>query len=253
MINEIETQPMDTSTSVSDIFNKVLAERLQSGALERAIEEQVDKLITSVADDVFRNYGAVGKVLKEKLTASIIPTLNSMGDLPVYHDFVMNRLKLAAQNFYDQRLADVVDAELKKVFTELPEQITLSWIVEQIVNDAIGDGDGSEITLIIDANGYSWTPYGDCVLIYIDTNENVEKRNCKFFLHLSKNKESGAYDLLGIKVNGYKPGDALSVGRIYNTEKILFNIYAMKGRIIIDEGFDAENYDTSYERECSCD
>lgn len=43
-----------------------------------------------------------------------------------------------------------------------------------------------------------------------------------------------------------------SIGRVYKLEKALFNIYAMKGQIILDKGLDAEDYDTSYERECHC-
>lgn len=93
-----------------------------------------------------------------------------MGDLPVYHEFVMNRLKLAAQNFYDQRLTEVMDAELKEVFSELPEKLTLSWVIEQFLSG--GNYSRSErLTLIIKDTDWSARP-GDSLHVYIDEDED---------------------------------------------------------------------------------
>lgn len=252
-MSEVENQlpAFDPSAVTAQaLFARIVHERIQSGALEKAISTKVDTLIDEVAKEVFRSYGDIGKALKEKITAAIVPNLDSMGDLPVYHEFVMNRLKLAAQNFYDQRLAEVVDAELKEVFSELPEQITLSWIVEKLTKEAEGEEDGENITLIIEQQ--RWSSNWDSLSVYLDKEEGKESRNCEFDLHLSKNKDTGNYRILGIRCGGYKPGDSLSIGRIYNLEKVLFNIYAMKGEISLDKGVDADNYDTSYERECRC-
>ena len=239
-----------SAVTAQALFARIVHERIQSGELEKAISSKVDNLINSVAEDVFRSYGGIGKALKEKITAAIVPNLDSMGDLPVYHEFVMNRLKFAAQNFYDQRLAEVVDAELKEVFSELPEQITLSWIVEKLTKEAEREEDGENITLIIEQ--LSWSRDWDSVKVYLDKGEGKESRNCEFDLRLSKNKDTGNYEILGIRNGGYKPGERLSVGRTYKLEKVLFNIYAMKGEISLDKGVDADNYDTSYERECRC-
>lgn len=196
-----------SSVTAQDMFASVLRRRIQDGALENAIASKVDTLINSVADDVFKSYGEIAKAIKEKLTAAIIPQISDMGDLPVYHDFVMNRIKLAAQNFYDQRLTAVVDAELKEVFSELPEQITLSWIVEKLTKEASQDDeDGEQITLIIDNRKYSWAKKGDYIFVYLDKCHDKTKNNCKYYLHLTKDTKTGNYDLLGLKVGGSKPG-----------------------------------------------
>lgn len=257
-MSEITQEPkFDPSThTAQEMFAAVLRDRIQAGALERAIEKKVDDLINSTADDVFRSYSDVGKALNKKLTASIMPQIQNIDDLPVYHDFVMNRIKLAAQNFYDNRLMAAVDAELKEVFSELPEQTTLSWLIEQVKEQAKEDSDGEHITLIIEdkSREWSWSKPGDSVSLYLDKNEDADKYNCEFDIHLSKNKQTGHYDILGIRVSGSKPGERLSVGRIYGIEKVLFNLYAMKGQIELDKGFDADDYDTGYEREhCHCD
>ena len=37
------------------------------------------------------------------------------------------------------------------------------------------------------------------------------------------------------------------MGRLYNMEKILFNVYAMKGQIELDQGLDADDYETRWD------
>lgn len=244
------------NTTVQALFAQILHSRIQAGAVEEAITKRVDSLINSVADDVFSRYSDVNKALKDAMTKAIVPQLESIGDLPVYHDFVINRLKLAANNFYDQRLAAVVDAELKEIFTELPEQITLSWLIDQLIEDA-KDSDGDyegQITLIVRDTGdeYSWSKSGDYVDVYLDTEPDKSQRDCEFDLHLTLDKKTGKYNLLGLRVKGKEAGEQLSFGRIYKYEKILFNLYTMKSLIDLDKGLDADDYDTSFEREDGC-
>lgn len=258
MDNEKEFEPQinPDTTTVQALFAHILHSRIQAGAVEEAVTKRVDSVINSVADDVFSRYSDVSKALKEAMTKAIVPQLESIGDLPVYHDFVINRLKLAANNFYDQRLAAVVDSELKEIFTELPEQITLSWLVEKLIEDAKSDdGDYEDrITLIVRDKGdeYAWSKSGDYVYVYLDKEADKSERDCEFDLHLSRNRQTGKYDLLGLRINGKKAGEQLSVGRIYKYEKLLFNLYAMKGLIDLDKGLDADDYDTSFEREDGC-
>ena len=173
-----------------------------------------------------------------------MPQIESLEDLPVYHDFVMNRLKLAAQNFYDSRLADVVDAELKEIMAELPEEITMSWLVKEVVEDAreYNDEPEGEITLIIE-DMFDWTDTSKQV--YISKEEDTASRDCDIDLHLSLDKKTGKWDILSIRSGGQKE-PRLCAGRLYHFEKMLFNVYAMKGQIDLDQGADADDYETSW-------
>lgn len=238
----IPTTDAATDTA-QDIFTKVLHERLAAGALEQAITKRVDQLIEDTAEDLFRSYGVIAKALKEKLSASIMPQIESLDDLPVYHDFVMNRLKAAAQGFYDNRLGEVVDAELKAIMSEIPEEISLSWLVKKIIEEARDDEDDpeGEITLIIEERSY-----GSFIDIYLDKEEGKEKRECDYDLHLHQNKETSKWEIINIRVNGRKAGEQLSIGTLYNTDKVLFNLYAMKGQIELDQGEDASDYETTW-------
>ena len=235
-----------SSTTVQEMFGRILSEKIQAGALEVAISKKVDSLIEETANDVFRSYSDLGKALKEKMTKAIMPQIESLDDLPTYHDFVLNRLKTAAQGFYDSRLTEVLDKEFAEILAEVPEKITLSYIVDSLVKEAQEDNEPEgEITLIIDEDNYS--SGGRWLSVYIDKEADQDKHSCDFDLHLSKDKETGKYDILGLRVGGKKSGESLAMGRLYNMEKILFNVYAMKGRIELDQGLDADDYETSWD------
>ncbi|MBD1583459.1 hypothetical protein [Pseudoalteromonas sp. S16_S37] len=231
-----------SNTTAQDMFSRILNERIQAGALEKAIEEKVDGLINSTADSVFRSYSDLGKAIEKQLTKAIMPALDSLDDLPVYHDFVTNRLKLAAQSFYDERLKDVLDKELQQVFSEVPEQLTLSYIVEKIVENAREYEPEGEITLHIKP----LISGSDSLIIGIDKEADESSFSCDYRLHLSKRKESGNYEMLSLSVGDNDSDKRLCAGRLYNIDKILFNVYAMKGEIIVDQGIDACDYETSW-------
>lgn len=231
------------TATVQEMFGQVMQQRIQSGAVEQAITKYVDKLIDDAASDVFRSYSDVGKALKEQFAKAIMPQLESIGDLPTYHEYVTNRLKLATQQFHDTRLAAVLDKELADLLSEVPEQITLSWLVAQLVDEAKSDDDyEGEITLIFERR----SEFGSSLNIYLDKEPNRSKQNCEYDLHLYLDKESGKWEIIGLRVDGKKAGEKLSVGNLYNMGKILFNVYAMKGKIDLDRGTDAEDYDTSW-------
>ena len=243
---EVFTPTIDqSSATVQEMFGRILKEKIQAGALEVAISKKVDSLIEDTANDVFGSYSDLGKSLKEKMTKAIMPQLENLDDLPTYHDFVLNRLKVAAKGFYDSRLAEILDKEFAEIMAEVPENITLSYIVESLLKDAQEDvyGEG-EITLIIEEHNYS--SGGRWLSVHIDKEADQYKHSCDFDLHLSKDKDTGKYDILGIRVDNEKPGESLAMGRLYNMKKILFNVYAMKGQIELDQGLDADDYETTW-------
>lgn len=243
---EVFSPEIDATTATTqEMFGKILQRRIQEGALEKAITENVDRLINDAASDVFKSYGDVGKAIKEQMTKSLMPRLESIDDLPNYSNFVTNRLKLAAQDFHDQKLAKVIDDELKEVFSEIPEEITLKWLVEKMLSHAqeYNEDQEGEITLIIDVKDRSWGGY---ISVYMDNESDKDKHQCDYDLHLSKEKDTNKYSVLGLKVNGDKVGDRLTLGRMYGFDKVLMNIYAMKGFVSIDS-LDADDYTTYWD------
>ncbi len=226
-----------SSVTVQAMFGQVLQQKIQSGALEIALAKQADKLIEDCASDVLRSYGDVGKAVKEAMTKAMMPNLDDLADFPKYHDFVMKRLRIAAQSFCDQRLTEVLDKELADIMATLPEQITLSSLLK-IVADSIrehsdpGDHCDEQMTLIIENSSYGYRH------IFIGKESGKTKHDCEYRVDID---EDGA--IYSMRIDGSEMKNCKFAGPFYNFERLMMNLYAMKGKLVLDYGDDPYSYD----------
>jgi hypothetical protein len=226
---------------VQEMFGQVLSQRIQSGAVEQAIIRQVDKLIEDAASDVFRSYGDVGKAIKEQFAKAVMPNLKEIGDIPTYHQFVTQRLKMSVQNFYDNRIAQVIDKEMADLLEEIPEQLNLSWFVQKLLNSAKESRDEDyegQITLNIEHDG-KW------LHISMDKEQNKEKYRCAYRIDARKD-DDGQYRIYAAKIDDESIATSKIIGPFYSFEKILMHVYALKGSIIADKGFNPDDYETGW-------
>ncbi|WP_322864370.1 hypothetical protein [Aeromonas allosaccharophila] len=235
-------QTIDPSnTTVQAMFGAVLQQKIQSGALEQALSKYADKLIDDCAQDVLRSYGDVGKAVKDALTKAIMPQIDSIADFPSYHDFVTKRLRMAAQDFYDQRLAEVLDKEIQEIMNELPEEITLSWVLDavrkSITSCSEGEHVGEEMTLIIEDTTYGYRH------IYIGKTADMEKYRCEYQIDI--NKDGCIYSM---KIDEDDVKSKKCVGPLFGAERKLMAAYAMKSKVNLDQGEYPHNYDLVIER-----
>ncbi len=227
------------AVSVSDMFNNILNEKIKRGAVEKAIEVKVDEFIKRVADDVFSSWGDLSKLMKEKMTEAIMPTAESLGDIPKYHDFVTKRLRLAAQNFYDNKLVEVLDGELKEIMSEVPDVVNLSWLVEKIVDGAREDKAEGEISLHIDK---SYSSYW----IGIDKESDKSEYECNFRIGLNEDAKTGKLKIFSLRVDGEDCRKSIALGPFYQFEKILYNAYVTEAEFALDKGEYAGDYNTEW-------
>lgn len=243
MTDKVEFVPSidPSSATVQAMFGAVLQQKIQGGALEQALGKYADKLIDSCAEDVLRSYGDVGKAIKEALAKAITPHLEDLADFPPYHDFVAKRLRMAATNFYDQRLAEVLDKELTEIMSEMPQEITLSWVLDSvrqsIVAHSEGEHLGDEMTLIIEGSSYGY------LHIYIGKEADMDKYRCEYQLNIDK--EGCIYSM---KLDGDDLKNKKCVGPFYAAERKLMAAYTMKAKVILDYGNDPDRYDLVIER-----
>ncbi|MCF6442059.1 hypothetical protein L1077_21750 [Pseudoalteromonas luteoviolacea] len=229
-----------SDTSVQDMFGQVLQQKIQDGAIEKAISAKVDGLIEDVADQAFRSYGDLGKAMEEKLTNAIIPQLEKIGDLPTYHQFVINRLAEAAQDFYDQKLAAKLDEELKNIMGEVPDEVSLSWLVQQVMEGAqedSGDYEGEIYLKITERN------YGSFINVYLDPCGESDRHDCKYDIHLCE-QEDKKWKVIGLRIDGGDVRERKALGSLYRLEKILFNMCVTKATIEMDGGLNSGEYET---------
>ncbi|EGR3344772.1 hypothetical protein J8B38_16295 [Vibrio parahaemolyticus] len=227
------------TVSVEDMFTRILQERLSSGLVERKIEERVDKLIDESIDDVFRSYGELGKAFQAAMTAAIMPRLEELADFPKYHEFVMGALRSKADEFYQGRLKDVLDAELDKLFEPLPEKMTLSYLLAAIKDRIETDtSDRSEFDYHMSL--HIETKRSSFVYVYIDPEADKEPNKCAYQIGIHDGK------VFRLKIDGMSDRCML-LGTYYNFEKVLFNLHALHGELILDNGTEPENYETEIE------
>lgn len=229
------------TATVQEMFGQVLQQRIQSGAVEQAIIKHVDKLIESAAEDVFRSYGDVGKAIKDQFAKAVMPNLKEIGDIPTYHHFVTQRLKMSVQNFYDNRIAQVIDKEMTDLLEELPDQINLSWLVDKLVSSAKESREDEyegQIALNIEHDG-RW------LHISMDKESGKERYRCAYRIDARKD-DNGQYKIYSAKIDDEDVRTSKIVGPFYNFEKIIMNAYALKGSIVADNGFDPDDYNAGW-------
>jgi hypothetical protein len=228
-----------TETTVQDMFGKILQQRIQDGALEKAITEKVDRMIDDVVSSAFRSYGDIAKSMTDAITASITPNLNELGDFPQYHHYVMQSLKTAVNKFHDEKLKAVLDAEMEDLFKVIPKELTLSWVLDQIKENIKNDNtqdDGFELTLFIETSG-------KFTHVYIGKEEDQSRWECAYQIDANNG------EIYSAKVDNSEPRKERSIGPLYSFEKIIFNAYVMRSTLILDKGLDPMAYDTYVESE----
>lgn len=226
-----------SESTVQDMFGQILQQRIQSGVVEKKITESVDKLIESSIERALESYGTIGKEIKAAVENAITPNLEDLGKFPQYQKFIIGAIQGRVNQFHDERLQAVIDKELDEIFQEMPEEITLSWVLENVIKQFESDNDDerdeSNISLHIEDDG-RWQ------YIYISKKENARQWECE---HKISCREG---EVFSVKIDGSE-GKPLHLGAMYNFEKILFNLYAMKGKLILDKGSNPSDYDTYVE------
>lgn len=228
------------TTSINEMFAQILLERIGEGVLQDAITKNIDKLIVDTASSVTSSYSDLGKKVRELMTSAIVPNLDSIENLPSYHEFVVNRIRAAANQFYDDRLGEALDKELQEIMGEIPEKVTLSWILEKIINGIEGDeyneNNDFDLPLLIKKDG------GFCYIsIHDDPAAPSSEYNYKYRIGL--HLKDGKYEIFNLKADFNEGGKNLFFGMTYKVEKILFHLYSMRGHIELDQGFEPGNYE----------
>ncbi|WP_321946604.1 hypothetical protein [Paraburkholderia sp. J10-1] len=176
----------DLSNAVESAFANIVA----SGAIEKAIEAQLEKTVTAVINNNLERYGDFGKKLAEKVGAAMDIDVERM-DLPSYAHFIE---KIIARTVDAQLTGDVarkIEAHMAALLADAPTEITLDRLVEdfkQHVKDRAYGGDiDHEITLHVEEASYGYW------YVAMDKDHSVEKYRCAF--RMGVNEQGEIYSL----------------------------------------------------------
>lgn len=223
---------MDIEKAVQEKFYVIA----QSGVIEEAIKEQLEKSIKSMISDCLKEYSDFGKTIKKKIKESL--NLGNMDlDLPSYNQLVCNWVtEIVNQQIITDSKAQI-QKNIKMFFKPLKKlEYKISEIIEKF-KELIYEPDDYNITFIADAPSTGIAP--GYLHFYFDEKPNREKFSCDYKFGLTPEGELFTVTISGVDGNKIKfdPG--------YGFDSFLFQLFAAKIKIIDD----SEDVDIHFEKE----
>ena len=227
--------------AVATAFDNVVA----SGAIEKAIHEQIGKCVESAIRDQFSTYGDFSKAIKAKVASLVDLNLDEI-DLPSYRDLVSNVIKTRVGAVMTTQFTELLDKDISELLEPAPAEITLEQLLKDFVKHQMDQGGaydlhGQDFTLYIQRSESSLSSLSDYVDIYISKESNAGKYSCEIQIGIK-----GEGEVWKLKVGGKDMKDQLFVGPIFSFEKRLFQMYTAKTRLILPAEACASDYDTTF-------
>lgn len=229
---------MDLNKLINDSLQKIE----QSGFVEKKIQENMEKIISSIVSDIFSSYSEFGKNLKTDLESKLKINLSEL-KLDGQRELIFNQISSLLTEIAVTDKQNKIKERLKRILGEniLPEY-DLSSLLEEFKDHVKRDcDDGSEITLFIDRSEGGISDY---VYIYIDPEEGKSKYSCKYKLAINS---SGIWSLEIDQRDLLKNSE---LGCLFGFDDLLFNIYAAGSKIVLDKGDRPGSYDLYISYDC---
>lgn len=193
----------------------------ENGTIEKIIEAKLEKTVSEIFDEVLRSYSDFGKKLKETVETTLKVDFSQLG-FDGYNDIVLKII----QRKMDSAIGLVVRAKLEEGLDDLfktpPTEIKLSELVNQMKGDEFDERE--ECTCIVKHRDRG---YGR---VYLDECPNKNYDECKY--EIAFDDKGTVYQ---ISIDGYKQKEKLFVGPFFGFERTLFQLYAAKTKLIVDE------------------
>lgn len=228
----------ELKNAVAAAFDNVVA----SGAIEKAIQEQIGKTIESAIKEQFSSYGDFSKAVKAKVSSLVDVNLDQI-DLPSYRDLVgkiiRERVGAVMTEQFTTQLGNDIDSLLKPA----PAEITLEDLLEDFITqqmDAYNAHEyrGENFSLHIE---HSDSPAGYYIHVYLDKERHKSKYSCG--IHIDIDPQGHVYSL---KIDNVDPAKKLFIGPMYGFEHRLFQLYTAKSKIIIPPGATEGDFSTCF-------
>lgn len=212
----------ELETAVVAVFNTMA----QSGALEKVIEDRISKTVAECVSNVLGPYSDFGKNLKEHVEKALKIDMRDLG-LVGYNETVLKIVRTQLDHNINTIGRARMEQGLAELLADPPAEIKLSVLVEKL-KEHNSDSDYRECTCIVE---YSDTSYcSDYKRIYLDKDHKREKRECSVQLAVTGNGE-----VYSFHVSGQDLKNTMFAGPFYGFDRVLFQMYAAKTKVIIDE------------------
>jgi len=226
---------------IEKIVNEKFLEIVQSGKIEKMIEEKLLSSIKSIVNDCLQSYGNFGTEIKKKIQESL-QIGNMKLDFPSYNQLVCNWIMEIVDNQIIHTGKEQMQENIKKFFIPLNKsEYKLSEIV-QAFKDSICVPSHNRIALFIDNSDYD-----GYISLFLDEDPEKSKHSCEYYIRINKD---------GIWAAELEDANILKSKALmlHRFEAFIFKLYAAKVKIIDDSKDDSiskyfSDNDSEYDEE----
>lgn len=214
------------ATNLTDLMVAEVTKQTNGPAVQLLIAKKVEETIETAVTNAFRSFGDVNKQITHIITDSL--KIADRMDIPSYGTMVMALLRTKLDERLHSLITERLDAEMNEILSIAPKELKFSELVQAIVDHASEDMRnryGTSITCIVEEN----ERYGGHE-IWLDKDENVEKRECEIRITVSKD---GA--VLSINVDKKDPKITVRMGPMWGYQKMIYGAYCCGSKIIMDD------------------
>lgn len=214
---------------IQALIQKTMQEKFDGGTLEKIVEERVEKLVEDAVGEAMKSWSPFGKDLKAMLESKLALNPESY-NLDRYNTMVQKIVQQMLDTHLQGHLKEQVEksvADILKPF-DVSKPVKMSELVRDFMETTSEYEENMQgnITCHIEEGG-SVSGYWQ---FYLDKEADTDKYRCE--VQGMVNKEGQIFSL---KISGEKIEKNFFVGPLYNFERRLFQLYANKGVLELDE------------------
>lgn len=120
-------------TDLENTITDVVATYLNQGVLEELLKKHLDLTISKIIEDSFR-YGAMHQQLKEVINTALQIDTNCI-DVVSYNKVITDIIEAQLNQAIAGRAKDAITQVLTKAYREMPPELTLQELIEQIIEE----------------------------------------------------------------------------------------------------------------------
>lgn len=215
---------------LQNVVSTAFANIVASGAIEKAIEEKLQKTITEAIDGELRSYSDFGKAIGERIKQSLQINFDTLG-LPGYNDLVLKIVSQQLEVNMSSALSEHIQERMTELLAPAPASINLSDLVAEFIKldteRASYAPTSDEFTLIVKRDTEIRSMRFEYV--YLDPDAYKSEYQCKYQIRIVDGVVSN------VTFNDVDPSKKLFVGKLYGFERRLFQLYAAGTKLVLDD------------------
>lgn len=210
-------------------FNKMA----EDGAIQKVIEEKLAATVSEVVGKVLGRYSDFSKKLEDHVAATLNVDLCEL-NLVGYNETVLKIIRQQLDDSINTIGRARMEESMKELLSNPPAEITLSQLVEEMKKANEREG-YYECTCIVENSNTSFC--SDYKRVYLDKEGGKDKRECDIQLAIT-----GSGEVYSFSIRGQDLKTTIFAGPFYGFDRTLFQMYAAKTKLIVDEDEVNRNY-----------